>query len=112
MSVAHAIEPAPTAIQRSHSHRVMRQTQAVIGLVVLAGVAAAYLLSPAWLILPAIVGLGLLAAAVTGVCPMAIAIATLPWNRNARDSLDTQSCCALNAASGYREPEPVRTRPD
>jgi hypothetical protein len=59
----------------------MRQTQFVMGVVLLVGAVATYFVSPVWLIVSAIVGLGLLAAGVTGVCPMALVVAKLPWNR-------------------------------
>jgi hypothetical protein len=75
-----------------HSNPVLRQTQALIGTVILAGVALAYLVHVAWLVLPAIVGVGLLAAGVTGVCPMALLIARLPWNR-AAERAHKAGCC-------------------
>lgn len=71
----------PTRTESADSPGVLRQTQAMIGLVLLGGAAAAYFVDIAWLLAPAFVGVGLLVAGLTGVCPMALLIARLPWNR-------------------------------
>ena len=89
---SHADVPRPS-LEVPHSNPVLRQTQGVIGTVLLASVALAYLVSPAWLVLPGIVGVGLLAAGVTGVCPMALLVARLPWNRDA-ERAHKAACCA------------------
>ncbi|CAG0988344.1 Inner membrane protein YgaP [Phycisphaerales bacterium] len=78
----------------AHSKPVMRQTQGMIGVVLLGGVGAAYLVDPAWVALPAIVGVGLVFAGLTGNCPMASFIARLPWNRGSGGgSGATDGCC-------------------
>lgn len=74
-----------------HSASVLRQTQGLVGAVVLAGTAATYFIDPLFIILPAIVGAGLFISGFTGVCPMAFAIAKLPWNKKADQS--THECC-------------------
>lgn len=75
-----------------YSKPVMRQTQAVIGVVISGGVLGAYFVDPAWVILPAIAGVGLVVAGLSGMCPMAALIARLPWNRGSvRESCGT--CC-------------------
>ena len=66
-----------------HSKQVMRQTQALMGVVLLAGTAAAYFVDRAWIVVPVIVGAGLLFAGSSGICPMASLIARMPWNRSA-----------------------------
>ncbi len=72
----------PSVIETTDRERsILRQTQALIGLVILSGVAGAALASLWWVIVPAIVGVGLVVAGITGVCPMALLIARLPWNR-------------------------------
>jgi len=50
-----------------------RAVLAFAGLVVLTGLAVAYLFSPWWLVLSAFAGLNMLQAAFTGFCPAAIA---------------------------------------
>ncbi len=82
-----AAPPAP-----AHSATVMRQTQAVIGIAILAGLGAGAFAHEAWLIVPAIVGVGLLVAGATGVCPMAMFLARMPWNR--RPAAPAHACCS------------------
>lgn len=60
---------------------VMRQVQIAAGLLVLAGVALATLVAPAFIGVAAFVGAGLLLAGVSGWCGMARLLATMPWNR-------------------------------
>jgi hypothetical protein len=42
----------------------------IVGLVITAGVALAYWVSPLWLLLPGIIGLTLIQSAITGFCPV------------------------------------------
>lgn len=72
------------------SPRILRQTQAVIGAVLLGLSAAAYYMDAAWLLGPAFIGAALIVAGSTGVCPMASMIARLPWNRGAPTG---PTCC-------------------
>lgn len=62
---------------------VERQVRSTVGLMILVGLVMAWQLGPAWLLLPAIAGVGLLSAGITGYCPLSTAIAALPWNRPA-----------------------------
>lgn len=71
---------------------VMQQTQLVIGLMVLTGVAVGYFVHPLGFVLSALMGGGLTMAGVTGLCPLASAIAKLPWNRVAGGSCATGRC--------------------
>ena len=66
-----------------HSKSVMRQTQGLMGVILLSGVAAAYFVSMAWMAVPVVIGAGLLFAGLSGMCPMASLIARMPWNRAA-----------------------------
>ncbi|MHC4139677.1 MAG: rhodanese-like domain-containing protein [Planctomycetota bacterium] len=58
-----------------------RQVRFVAGLLVLLGVFLSLILNPAFLILSGIVGAGLVFAAVTDNCGMAMLLARMPWNK-------------------------------
>lgn len=59
-----------------------RQVQIVISTLILSGLGLYYFLNnPLFLIIPFIVGLGLLNAGMTGWCGMAKLIAKMPWNK-------------------------------
>ncbi len=62
---------------------LMRQVQIVAGSMTLLGTALAVAVSPAWMVLPAIVGAGFLFAGVTGTCGMATLLSLLPYNKQA-----------------------------
>jgi hypothetical protein len=49
------------------------------GTVVLLGVALAHFVSPAWLLLPAFVGLNLIQSVFTGFCPPSLLLRQLGW---------------------------------
>ncbi len=49
------------------------------GVVTLVGVALAYSVSPAWLLLPAFVGFNLIQSVFTGICPPSIVLTKLGW---------------------------------
>jgi len=49
------------------------------GVVTLVGVALAYFVSPAWLLLPAFVGFNLIQSVFTGICPPSIVLTKLGW---------------------------------
>ncbi|MBM4111863.1 MAG: rhodanese-like domain-containing protein [Phycisphaerae bacterium] len=70
---------------------VMRQVQLTVGTLVLAGALAAWLVHPAFLIVPAFFGAGLMFAGASGTCGMALALERMPWNRAARASSATGS---------------------
>lgn len=94
------IDPAPTTPDAPHSNAVMRQTQALIGTVLLASAAAAYFVHIAWLIIPTIIGCGLIFAGTSGLCPMASLVARMPWNRSAeaRHHASAGGCCGGRCA--------------
>ncbi len=87
-----AVTMSRKAEEQSHSPRIMRQTQALMGLVLITGTLCAYLLGPDWLIIPAFIGCGLMFAGMSGLCPMASLIARMPWNRDV-GSESRGSCC-------------------
>lgn len=60
---------------------LMRQVQIAAGTLVLMGVLLGALVHPALYALAAFVGAGLVFAGVSGVCALARALASMPWNR-------------------------------
>lgn len=60
---------------------VPRQTQIVIGLIVLSGVLLGHFVHPGWLILSGFMGTGLIFAGLSGTCGLASLLALMPWNR-------------------------------
>ena len=58
-----------------------RQVRFTAGSFVLLGVVLSFVFSPAFLILSGIVGAGLVFAAVTDTCGMAMLLARMPWNQ-------------------------------
>lgn len=60
---------------------VMRQTQIMIGLLVVLGSSLAYWVNDMWIYGTGLIGLGLLVAGMTGYCGMSNVISLFPWNR-------------------------------
>jgi hypothetical protein len=59
---------------------LQRQTYLVIGLLVELGLALGVWVSPWWLLLPALLGLGMITAALSGICTMTRVLGALPFN--------------------------------
>jgi rhodanese-related sulfurtransferase len=70
---------------------VERQVRCIIGGGVLAGVVLAFTVHPYWAALSGFFGAGLLMAGLTNICPLALAVAAMPWNRSAPAE---GSCCS------------------
>jgi rhodanese-related sulfurtransferase len=68
-----------------------RQVRFGAGLMALTGSLLAFFVSRNWLVVPVFIGAGLTMAGLTGFCPMAIALAKMPWNQAERSPAD--SCC-------------------
>lgn len=62
---------------------IQRQTQITIGTCVLVGVLLGFFVSPWFLWISGFMGAGLMMAGITGLCPLALLIARLPWNQQA-----------------------------
>lgn len=58
-----------------------RQVQLTIGLMIVIGLSIGYFIHSAGLLLTLLAGLGLINAALTGWCGLALAMAKMPWNR-------------------------------
>ncbi len=67
---------------------IERQVRIAAGSLVVLGIVLSQLMNPAWLILSAFVGAGLVFAGVTDTCGMALVLARMPWNKRT-------SCCAI-----------------
>lgn len=71
---------------------VERQVRCIIGVGVLAGAILALTVNPWFALLSGFFGAGLLMAGITDLCPLAIAVAAMPWNRSVQPS--SGACCA------------------
>lgn len=60
---------------------IERQVRLTAGVLVVTGVVAGYLLHPAWFALSGFVGAGLVYAAISDNCAMALLMTKAPWNR-------------------------------
>ncbi|MDC3251413.1 DUF2892 domain-containing protein [Planctomycetota bacterium] len=60
---------------------LMRQTQIMIGLLIVLGSSLAYSVNDMWIYGTGLIGLGLVVAGVTGYCGMSNLISLFPWNR-------------------------------
>lgn len=70
---------------------VERQVRCIIGAGVVAGCVLAIAVDPWWALLSGFFGAGLFMAGVTNLCPLALAVAAMPWNRSR--PADPASCC-------------------
>ncbi|MDE2143947.1 MAG: rhodanese-like domain-containing protein [Elusimicrobia bacterium] len=61
-----------------------RQVRFAAGLLAAAGAALGCLVHPAFYVLPALVGAGLMFSAATDTCTMALVLARMPWNQGSR----------------------------
>jgi len=77
-----AWEAAGLPVERGEATMSLeRQVRIIAGSLVLLGVVLGAAASPWFTLLSAFVGLGLINAGVTDVCPMAMGLARLPWNQ-------------------------------
>ena len=68
-----------------------RQVRIAAGSLVLLGAALGWLVNPAFIALPAVVGAGLIFSGITDTCGMGMILARMPWNRCEQNA---KSCCA------------------
>ncbi len=76
------------AVQRGASRvwSLERQVRGVAGGLVLLGALLAWLVHPGFVALTALVGAGLVFAAVTDTCGMGMVLARMPWNQRPKDA--------------------------
>ncbi len=85
----------PVVVDRTRSRiSLMRQVQIVVGAMVLLGSLLAWFVDSRFIVLPALLGSGLLFAGLSGWCGLASLLALMPWNRatGSSDSCSTGSC--------------------
>lgn len=68
---------------------LMRQVQIIVGAITATGAVLAMTVNPWFVVIPLLMGCGLLFAGVTGCCGLAVILAKMPWNR----SQSCGSCC-------------------
>jgi rhodanese-related sulfurtransferase len=73
-----------------------RQVRLAAGILVLAGSVLAALVTPYCLILTGFGGAGLTLAGLTDICPMAMLLSRLPWNRASKCSIGMQTSVRTN----------------
>ncbi len=73
---------------------IMRQVQLVVGTGVLVGSVLAWFVHPAFLIVPAFFGAGLVFAGASGTCALATALSWMPWNKFAASKDKSEAGCA------------------
>jgi rhodanese-related sulfurtransferase len=74
-------EGGPVVATRGSRWSLERQVRLAAGVLVLIGTALAASVNPSWIYLAMFVGGGLTFAGITNLCPMAIGLAKLPWNK-------------------------------
>ena len=71
----------PVVVDRRQPLELQRQVQIGAGSIALLGTLLGHFVSPAFYVVPAFVGTGLIVAGLTGFCGMARLLALAPWNR-------------------------------
>jgi rhodanese-related sulfurtransferase len=77
---------------------IERQVRIGAGTLVLAGTGLGWFVHPAFFLLAAFVGAGLVFAGITNLCGMAIVLALAPWNRSAKENHPGAKTASENAA--------------
>ncbi len=73
---------------------IMRQVQIVVGALLVVGTALAWWVSAWFLLVPALLGVGLMFAGISGFCGLAAVVGAMPWNRAAAAGA---KACAVKA---------------
>ena len=87
----------PLVMSKKTRWSLERQVRLSAGLLVLCGTIAAAIAGRGWLLLTGFVGTGLAFAGLTDLCPMAVLLAAMPWNRTGKcepAGAQKENCCA------------------
>jgi len=71
----------PVITSRKKGISLERQVHIAAGLLVLLGIALAWLVNPYFVLLSALIGAGLTFAGITNTCGMGLLLARMPWNK-------------------------------
>jgi len=85
----------PLVVSKKTRWSLERQVRLGAGLLVLCGTIAAVVAGRGWLLLTGFVGAGLTFAGLTDLCPMAVLLAAMPWNRTRKcnSTARSEKCC-------------------
>jgi rhodanese-related sulfurtransferase len=91
----------PVVVNTNTRWALERQVRLIAGLLVLVGTALALGVNRHWVYLAGFVGLGLTFAGISDICPMAVLLCRMPWNRpresrSAATSLQGKACSLKN----------------
>ena len=91
----------PVVVNTNTRWALERQVRLIAGLLVLVGTALALGVNRHWVYLVGLVGLGLTFAGISDICPMAVLLCRMPWNRprrrrSAATSLQGKTCSLKN----------------
>ncbi len=89
----------PVVVNAKTRWSLERQVRLGAGLLVLAGMALAVLVSPYWLGLSGFVGLGLTFAGLTDFCPMGVLLSKMPWNTASRCEVSPRGAKGENCSA-------------
>ena len=85
----------PTIIGKSRGISIIRQVQITVGFVCAVSSILALVVHRLFVILPLLMGSGLLFAGLTGTCGLALLLSAMPWNRSQNCGAD--ACCNQEA---------------
>lgn len=85
---AWTVAELPTIKGESGIWPLERQVRFAAGLLVLAGVALGFAITPYFFALSGFIGAGLVFAAVTDTCGMAMVLARMPWNQKKAETIE------------------------
>jgi rhodanese-related sulfurtransferase len=81
---------------------IERQVRMVAGALVAAGSTLSALVSPWFMVIPTVVGIGLVVAGITDTCAMGMLLARLPWNRTPRSRTGVTACSPRSTEDAVR----------
>lgn len=79
---------------------LQQQIQLIAGSMVTIGIVAAYFLSPLFILISLMAGLGLMLAGFTGLCPMGELLLRAPWNKIKPTKSSTSGGCSASGGGG------------